>query len=91
MLPVIGPIIAAGPLAAALISAAEGLALGGVVGALSGMGMAAADAQYYESEVKAGRTLVTVHDEGRSDEAWTIMQRHGAFNKETSARTTVGV
>ena len=84
VIPVIGPILAAGPLAAALISAAGGAAAGGAVGALTGLGVAAKDAEFYEKELHAGRTLVTVHDENRNDEAWRILQRHGAYNHESA-------
>ena len=83
VLPVIGPILAAGPLAAALISAAGGAAAGGMAGALTGLGLAETDAKYYEDELKAGRTIVTVHADDRSDEAWSILRRHGAYNRST--------
>jgi uncharacterized protein (TIGR02271 family) len=84
MLPVIGPILAAGPLAAALISGAAGAAAGGLVGALTGLGLEEKDAKYYEGEVHAGRTLVTVQANGRNGEAWTILQRFGGYNRETA-------
>jgi len=84
VVPVIGPILAAGPIAAALLSAAGGAAAGGLLGALVGMGIPEEDAKYYEGEVHAGRFLVTVHADGRRDEAWTILQRHGAYNRQTS-------
>ena len=82
VLPVIGPIIAAGPLAAALISAAGGAAAGGVVGALAGYGLSDDDAEYYEGELKAGRTLVTLHTEHQAAEAWRILQSYGATRRE---------
>lgn len=88
VLPVIGPILAAGPLAAALISAAGGAAAGGLVGALIGLGLPEEEAQYYEGEFQSGRTLVTVRTNGRYNEAWSILQRHGAYNRETVATTT---
>ncbi len=85
VIPVIGPILAAGPIAAALISAAGGAAAGGVLGALTGLGLSETDAKYYESELHSGRTLVTVHAEDRSDEAWDILLRYGAYTRETAA------
>ena len=33
-------------------------------------------------ENQSGRTLVTVRAEGLNAEAWTIMQRHGAYRRE---------
>jgi uncharacterized protein (TIGR02271 family) len=91
-LPVIGPAIAAGTLATILGSAAAGAAIAGVAGALIGLGIPEEDARYYESEVHAGRTVVTVKANGRADEAWAILSRHGAYNRASceaqTARTT---
>jgi hypothetical protein len=83
IIPVIGPVLALGPLAAAVISAASGAAAGGLVGGLVGMGIPEEEAKYYEKEVASGRTLVTVRTDGRYDEAWDVMNRHGAYNYET--------
>jgi hypothetical protein len=80
VIPVIGPVLAMGPLAAALLSAAGGAAAGGVAGALVGMGIPEDEAKYYEGEIKSGRILVTVHTDDRQDEAWAILQSHGAYN-----------
>lgn len=85
VIPIIGPILAVGPLAAALISAVGGVAAGGLVGGLIGVGIPEHEAKYYEGEVKSGRTLITVHADTRSTEAWTILQSHGAYNKQTAA------
>jgi len=83
IIPVIGPVLALGPLAAALLSAASGAAAGSLVGGLVGMGIPEEEAKYYEKEVASGRTLVTVRTDGRYDEAWDVMNRHGAYNYET--------
>jgi len=48
------------------------------------MGIPEEDAKYYEGEVNAGRVLVTVNADGRYDEAWNILQRHGAYGRQTS-------
>jgi len=87
MIPIIGPILAVGPIAAALLSAAGGAASGGLVGALAGLGVSESEATYYEGEVKAGRTLVTVKADGRFEEAWAILHRFGAYNQENVAAT----
>lgn len=93
VVPVIGPAIAAGTLGVILSNAAGGAAIAGLSGALIGWGMSKEDASYYEGEMKAGRYLVTVHADGRIDEAWKIMHQCGAFNRQnarigTSANTT---
>jgi len=82
VLPAIGPVIAGGVLASILASAASGAAVGGVAGALIGLGIPSEEATYYESEFKAGRTLVTVKAESRYTEARDILRRHGAYDHE---------
>jgi len=88
LLPAIGPVIAGGLLASILASAAGGAAVAGIVGALIGLGIPEEEAKYYEGEVHSGRTLVTVRADGRYDEAWTILQRHGAYNRSTTPAAT---
>jgi hypothetical protein len=80
MLPAIGPVIAGGLLASVLASAVGGAAVAGLVGALIGLGIPEEEAQYYEGEFKAGRTIVTVKTDGRGDEARSILRRNGAYD-----------
>ena len=82
VIPVIGPVLAVGPLAAALISAAGGAAAGGIAGALIGWGVPEEDARFYEEEVKAGRYVVTVHG-SRAADARTVLTTHGAYDRTT--------
>lgn len=92
MLPAVGPVIAGGIFASILASAAGGAAAGGLVGALIGLGIPEEEAEYYRGEFEAGRTIVTVKDAARSDEAWSILSRHGAYDANrrtaTGSRTT---
>jgi uncharacterized protein (TIGR02271 family) len=81
VIPVIGPILAMGPLAAALLSAGAGAAAGGIAGALIGWGVPEEDAAYYEGEVKAGRYLVTVEAGDRAADAQLALHRHGGFDR----------
>jgi uncharacterized protein (TIGR02271 family) len=80
VLPAIGPAIAGGTLAVLLSSAAAGAAAAGLAGALIGMGLSTEEAEYYESEVKAGRTLVSVRAGGRSADALAILKRFGGYS-----------
>lgn len=82
VIPVIGPILAVGPLAAALISGAAGAAAGGITGALIGWGIPEEDAKYYESEVTAGRYIVTVTGD-RHAAATTHFTTHGGYDYAT--------
>jgi hypothetical protein len=90
VIPVVGPVLAIGPLAAALLSAVGGAAAGGLVGGLIGLGIPEEDAQFYETEVGAGRSLVTVHAGGRYYEAWDILRKHGAYNRQYAATSMTG-
>ncbi|HAQ07885.1 MAG TPA: hypothetical protein DCR24_10305 [Bacillus bacterium] len=65
-IPGIGPIVAAGPIAATLTGAAVGAGAGGLAGALIGMGIPEEEADRYEGYVKEGKILVVVErDENR--------------------------
>lgn len=70
-IPGVGPFIAAGPLMAALSGAAVGAAIGGVAGALVGLGIPEYEAKQYESKVKDGNILISVHTHDK-DEAKNI-------------------
>jgi len=70
-IPGIGPLIAAGPIMAALSSAAAGGAVGGLAGALIGLGIPEYEAKQYEGKVKNGNILISVHTDDRK-------QRHTA-------------
>src|SRR4051794_17608642 len=60
VIPAIGPAIAGGTLGVILANAAGGAAIAGIAGALIGFGIPEDEAKYYERELKAGRTIVTV-------------------------------
>src|SRR5437588_5323931 len=82
-IPGVGPFIAADAFATALGGAAIGAGVGAIAGALVGMGVPKEEAEYYEGEVKSGRTLVTVRADGRYDEAQRILRQHGAYDIES--------
>jgi uncharacterized protein (TIGR02271 family) len=83
LLPAIGPAIAGGTLAAILSSAAAGAAAAGLAGTLIGLGIPKEEAEFYESEMEAGRVIVTVKADGRQSEAMAIMRRFGAYDMST--------
>lgn len=84
VIPIVGPAIVAGTLGTILTNALGGAAIAGIVGALIGFGIPEEDARYYESEVKGGRFLVTVDAGTRYNEAWSILDRFGAYNRSTA-------
>ncbi len=79
-IPGVGPVVAAGWLAAtaagAVAGAVVGGAAGGIVGALTDSGVDERDAHVYAEGVRRGGTLVTAKlDDARSVEAEAILQR----------------
>jgi len=90
VIPVIGPAIAGGTLGIILSNAAAGAGIVGLVGALVGAGVPEHEAHYYQSEFEAGRTIVTVHPDGRRDEAESILRRHGAYDMNARMAASSG-
>jgi len=90
-IPGIGPVLAAGPLAAALgitagstvTGALIGGAGGALVGALTHIGVPKEHAEYYSEGVRRGGTLVTVNaPDNQAEEAVNILNGHGAVDIE---------
>jgi len=83
-IPGVGPIIAAGPLAAALGGAAIGAAGGGIIGALTGAGVPEDEARFYDEEFKRGGIVVSVTAPGRYGEAMSTLREYGARDTTTA-------
>jgi uncharacterized protein (TIGR02271 family) len=91
-IPGIGPVLAAGPLSAAIGTAAAtigagvvgagiGAATGGLIGGLVGAGVPKEEAEYYAEGVRRGGTLVTVSAaDDRTQLAVDLMERNGAVD-----------
>jgi len=75
--PGVGPVLAAGPIAAALIGAGVGAAAGGLIGALTDMGVPEEEAHYYAEGVRRGGVLVTVKTaDDMVERAVSILSKH---------------
>jgi hypothetical protein len=85
-IPGLGPFIAAGPIMAALSGAAAGAAAGGLTGALVGLGIPEYEAKQYESKVKGGNLLISVHTDDRAQRsrAKEICERNKAEDIATA-------
>jgi hypothetical protein len=79
-IPGVGPLIAAGPIVAALTGVGVGGAIGGIAGALIGMGIPEYEAKRYEGRIKDGGILLSVHcdDSNWTRKAKNILERTGA-------------
>jgi hypothetical protein len=88
-IPGLGPLIAAGPLLAALSGAAVGAAVGGITGALIGMGIPELEAKQYEGKIRDGNILISVHTEdGKEvDRAKDVFKRLQVSDISSSAET----
>jgi len=89
VLPGLGTLFVAGPIATALgltgaaattvAGAMTGAAAGGLVGALGGLGVSAGEAKEYEHRVKSGGTLVTARvDNMDEDDVRSVFDKHDA-------------
>src|SRR5512140_97065 len=76
-IPGVGPLIAAGPIVAALAGAGVGGAVGTLTGALIGLGIPEYEAKRYEGRVKEGGILLSVHCDNSdwADKAKDILRR----------------
>lgn len=77
-IPGIGPIIAAGPIAAMLTGGALGAATGGIIGALTEAGVPEEEATHYQAGIERGGILLSVKvPDGREAEARDVLKRAG--------------
>ena len=80
-IPGLGPLLAAGPIVAALAGAGAVGALGGIIGALAGMGIPEYEAKRYEGRIREGGVLLSVHCDSAD---WVKLARK--MREETGAQ-----
>jgi len=87
VIPGIGPVIAGGTLAVLLATAtaAAGAAAARLGGALKGLGISDDEAAFYEGELRAGRTIVTVQG-ANSDNAQEILMQRGGVGRSSDSQ-----
>lgn len=90
-IPGVGPFIAAGPIMAMLAGAGVVGAVGGISGALIGMGLPEFEAKRYETKLHHGRVLLSVHSDSSEEvsRAKEILQRIGAEDISTAGEAKV--
>ncbi|MES2307991.1 MAG: hypothetical protein V4507_03950 [Verrucomicrobiota bacterium] len=79
-IPGVGPLIAAGPIVAALSGVAVGAAVGGISAGLIGLGIPEFEAKRYEGKIKDGNILISLHTDSSAEvkKAKEIFERHNA-------------
>jgi hypothetical protein len=80
LVPGVGPVIAGGVLTMALGGAIAGTAIGGIFGAMTGLGVSEEEARFYEQEFNSGKALVAVKTGARAADAAQILRRHGGYD-----------
>jgi hypothetical protein len=90
-IPGLGPLLAAGPIIAALTGVGSGGVVGGIIGAMVGLGIPEYEAKRYEGRIKQGGLLLSVHCDSNEwvKRAKEIMEHEGgediAASSEASA------
>jgi len=82
-IPGIGPILAAGPLAAGIMGGAIGAAAGGLIGSLKEHGVPENDAAHLAEAIRSGRVMIAVHvPSDHAHKAADIMDDNGALDTD---------
>jgi hypothetical protein len=89
-IPGVGPLIAAGPILAALAGAGVGSAVDGLAGGRLGMGMPEYEGKRYEGRIGKGGTLISVRvaTSDQRERAKTILLAAGAEDVSSSSAAT---
>src|SRR5579863_2250823 len=92
-IPGVGPLIAAGPIMAALAGIGVGGAVGGFTGALIGMGIPEYEAKRYEGRLQKGGILLSVHCDTSEEikRAKDILERTGAEDISSTGESSTNV
>jgi len=92
-IPGLGPLIAAGPVIAALLTGiGSGGMLGGLIGALVGIGIPEYEARRYESRIRAGAILLSVRCDSADcvGKAKNVLKQTGADEVNSSEEQMAG-
>jgi hypothetical protein len=91
LVPGIGPIILAGALAGIGAGVIAGMKATGFLTAALELGIPEEEAHYYEDQLDAGRTIVTVTAGDQAQPARAILNRHGATEADLPSRPAAAV
>ena len=82
LIPGVGPVLAGGFLTMIFGGMAAGTAIGGIFGAMTGLGISEDEARHLDSEFHSGKAIVVVRAGTRPADAIQILQRHGGYDLE---------
>ncbi|WP_068613925.1 general stress protein [Paenibacillus tuaregi] len=86
-IPGVGPLLAAGPIAAALTGAAIGAGAGGLAGGLIGVGVPETEAKEYDNQVNEGRILVLIDAEPEQmNDIYHVFHSNNSLNSQYFSR-----
>jgi hypothetical protein len=90
-IPGVGPLIAAGPIMAALAGIGVGGAVGGLTGGLIGLGIPEYEAKRYEGRLQKGGVLLSVHCDTSEEikQAKDILEHTGAEDISSTGESSV--
>lgn len=89
-IPGVGPLIAAGPIMAALAGMGVGGTVGGIVGSLIGMGIPEYEAKRYDGRIRNGGILLSIHCENADwvNRAEETLEQTGAEDIASSSESS---
>jgi hypothetical protein len=82
-------VIAAGLLASFFGGTIAGMAVGGIIGALQGLGVSEGEARFYESKFHEGKAIVAVKAGERAPLAAEILTRHGGLHVHSEVQSPI--
>jgi hypothetical protein len=87
----LGSLVAAGPALATLSGIAVLGMVGGVIGALIGLGFPEYEAKKYERKIKFGNTLISIHTDNQKEVkvAEEILKNEGVQNRQVTAEESI--
>jgi hypothetical protein len=77
LIPGVGAVLAGGMLTSVILGGAAGAAVGSYLGPFIALGFSEEEATRFQQHLRAGRTIVAVKPEDRSDDAIQILREHG--------------
>jgi hypothetical protein len=89
LIPGVGPVVAGGLLTMVFGGAAAGTAIGGIFGAMTGLGISEDQARHLDAEFHSGKAIVAVRVGGRATEAVKILQQHGGYDPRARSQPPV--